>query len=81
MTARHALYHYRAQRRLNAEVRRLGTEVQSLKRTVTDRLNRALTALADRDAWIYSDKTRARAWEKWRQEQATAAAETAKEKR
>jgi hypothetical protein len=53
-------------------------EVGVLRETVEQRLQRALAAVGERDAWIHADPQRARDWEKWRVEQMRAAADRAR---
>jgi hypothetical protein len=50
-------------------------EVGVIRETVEQRLQRALAAVGERDAWIHADPERARDWEKWRVEQMRAAAD------
>lgn len=68
----------RAMRARYAEILAAMAEVGIIRETVEHRLERALAAVGERDAWIYADEARARAWEKWRAEQMRAAADRAR---
>lgn len=57
--ARHALHRRRTERAMQAEV-------SFLKGVVTQRLNRAHEAIAERDEWIHDDQYRTALWETWR---------------
>lgn len=80
--ARHAYHRRRRDRAFAREMRALRDltldgmeEVGFLKLTLRERLDRALAAIEERDAWIKADADRVRDWEKWRVEQMRAAAD------
>jgi hypothetical protein len=71
--ARHALHRRRRDRAFAREMRARRDEtlaamdeVGVIRETVEQRLERALAAVGERDAWIYADEERAKQWETWR---------------
>jgi nitrate reductase beta subunit len=71
----------REMRAKHAEVLAAMAEVGIIRETVEQRLQRALAAVAERDAWIYDDEWRARLWETWRAARAHGAADETEEGR